>query len=86
MMWPAKRLEIEDVAQEALFLTLPVMLVRMMGIRAMIRLTLRGLRRLSRRLRRALEDLVELAAVEPYATTLRAIVYLDPGALAHLKF
>src|SRR5687768_11968337 len=31
----------------------------------------------------ALDDLVELAAIEPYAPALRAIIDLDPRPLAH---
>ena len=53
------------------------------GLTAMLSLSLR-LRNLRSRLGpRMLENLVELAAIEPHATTLRAVVDLDTVAFAH---
>src|SRR3546814_18796591 len=74
--------EIEEFAEEGFFL-LAVGLVTVLGMRFAV-VPPRGCRRGRRGCRRgaaAIDDLVELAAIEPHAAAARAVVDLDAAAL-----
>src|SRR3546814_2724424 len=76
--------EIEEFAEEG-FRLLAVGLVTVLGMRFAVVLP-RGCRRGRRGCRRgaaAIDDLVELAAIEPHAAAARAVVDLDAAALGH---
>src|SRR5687768_4015395 len=94
------RSEVEQLAEQALLLFVPVVvLAPVAGIIVAVTVILlvpvvvagrrgRGTRRFGwRRLRdngrRALDDLVELTAIQPHAAALRAVVDLDALAVGH---
>src|SRR3546814_8583092 len=78
--------EIEEFAEEG-FLLLAVGLVTVLGMRFAVVLP-RGCRRGRRGCRRgaaAIDDLVELDAIEPHAAAARAVVELGAAALGHAQ-